>query len=193
MAQPAIKAIIFDCFGVLYLDAHESLSAEYPAVSQQLRDVNRQSDYGMIERADYIETVARLTGESPTAIEQFAQTEHRLNKHLIRYIQTKLRPHYKIGLLSNIGRDWINDFFDANQLHGLFDAVVVSSDEGITKPHPRIYEIISERLNIKPDECLMVDDLPDNCAGADAAGMAAIQYQDFTSFKRQLDSQLSRI
>lgn len=190
MGQPAIKAIVFDCFGVLYLDAHASLSIEYPDVAQQLSDINRQSDYGMIERSDYIETVARLTGETPTAVERFVETEHRLNKPLINYIQSKLRPYYKIGLLSNIGRDWINDFFDSHQLHDMFDAVVVSGDEGITKPHQRIYEIMAGRLNLRPEQCLMIDDREDNCAGADAAGMPAIYYRDFTSFKQQLEALL---
>lgn len=81
-----------------------------------------------------------------------------------------------MGLLSNIGRGWIDDFFDKHQLHDLFDAVVLSGEEGIAKPHPRIYELIAERLGVKPSECVMIDDLPENCAGADAAGMRSIFY-----------------
>lgn len=185
--KPVIEAVIFDCFGVLYVDAHESFAAEYPQVADELHDINRQSDYGMLTRTDYVEAVSRLTGETPTAVEQFVHGEHRLNAALVRLLQKELRPHYKIGLLSNIGQGWITDFFDTHQLHDLFDAVVLSGNEGITKPHPRIYEIASQRLGVAAERCLFIDDLEENCAGADAVGMRTIRYRDFAQLKRDLN------
>lgn len=171
-----IKAIIFDCFGVLYVDAHESFAAEFPSVAQELSDVNQQADYGMIDRQDYVKAVAQLTGATPESVVSFVNGEHEFNKVLGDYIVSELHSHYKIGMLSNIGRGWINSFFDINQLDNLFDAVVLSNEEGITKPHPRIYEITAERLGVEPYECVMIDDIEANCAGADAVGMHAIQY-----------------
>jgi epoxide hydrolase-like predicted phosphatase len=185
-----IKAIIFDCFGVLYLDAHESFAAEFPLVAQELRDINRQADYGMLGRDEYVSAVAQLTGATPESVESFVNGEHRLNEQLMDFIQSDLKTDYKIGLLSNIGREWINDFFDTHQLHDLFNAVVLSGEEGVTKPHPRIYEIMVERLGVEPHECVMIDDIADNCAGADAAGMKAIHYlsnrQMFAELKKML-------
>lgn len=171
-----IKAIIFDCFGVLHVDVHQSFAAEFPLVAEELHDINLRTDYGMLDRDEYVAAVAQLTGATPDSVESFVKGEHQLNVPLMQYIQSDLKSRYKIGLLSNIGRDWINNFFDKHQLHEVFDAVVVSGDEGITKPHPRIFEIMAERLGVKPHECIMIDDLESNCAGADAVGMKAIHY-----------------
>ena len=171
-----IKAIIFDCFGVLHVDVHQSFAAEFPAVADELHDINMQTDYGMLDRDEYIAAVARLTGATPDSVEAFVKGEHHLNTLLMEYIQSDLKPHYKIGMLSNIGRDWIDNFFNKHQLHDVFDAVVLSGEVGIIKPHPRVFEIIAERLNVEPYECVMIDDIEANCAGADAVGMKAIQY-----------------
>ena len=171
------KAIIFDCFGVLYVDAKQSLLETLPADrALELADVNQQGNYGLLNRDEYLQSVATISGKSVAEVEAFIESEHRFNKQLGDYITRELRPHYKIGMLSNIGRGWVDSFFDSNQIHGLFDAVVLSGDEGITKPHPRIFEIMAERIGVEPEECIMIDDLEPNCAGADAVGMKAIRY-----------------
>lgn len=171
-----IKAIIFDCFGVLHVDVHQSFAAEFPAVAEELHDINMQTDYGMLDRDEYIAAVARLTGATPESVESFVKGEHHLNVLLMQYIQSDLKSHYKIGMLSNIGRDWIDNFFNKHQLHDVFDAVVLSGEVGVTKPNSRVYEIVAERLSVDPSECVMIDDIEANCAGADAVGMKAIHY-----------------
>jgi len=185
-----VKAIIFDCFGVFYLDAHSSLVENFPSHQEELGNLRRQADYGFLDRAGYIDTIARLTSASHEELERIILHEHQINKPLIEYISTELKPYYKIGLLSNIGRGWIQNFFDEQQLHGLFDAVVLSGDEGITKPHPQIYELMAEKLFVQPEECIMIDDLPENAAGADAAGMEGIVYGNLRDLKRELSGLL---
>jgi putative hydrolase of the HAD superfamily len=187
----AIKAVIFDCFGVLYVDSKQSLLESISAERvQELRDIYQQSDHGFLGRDEYLQAVATISGKSVAEIEGFIASEHRFNEQLGDYIVSSLRPNYKIGMLSNIGRGWIDDFFDKNQIHDLFDAVTLSGEEGITKPHPRIYEIMAERLGVKPEQCIMIDDIPENCAGADAVGMKAIHYtsnqQVITDLKKLL-------
>lgn len=186
MAVPEFKAIIFDCFGVLYLDAKQSLLNTVPADrSQELADIFMQNNYGMMSRSDYIKAVAKISGMSEEEFETFTKHEHRLNSALIAHIH-ELKKNYKVGLLSNIGRDWITDFFDTHQLHDLFDEVVLSGDEGITKPHPRIYEIMAERIGFEPGQCLMIDDIQANCDGADAAGMQTIHYRNNEQLRKDL-------
>ncbi len=68
--------------------------------------------------------------------------------------------------------------------------MVVSGDEGVTKPHPQIYELMAERLSLQPEECLMIDDLPENAAGADAAGMQAMVYGNLFDLKSDLQRKL---
>lgn len=179
MAAPGIKAIIFDCFGVLYVDNKKSLLATVPFEKQKdLADVFMSNNYGYFDRADYLERVAAITGMTVAEVSDYVAAEHRLNAPLISLITEQLRPEYKIGLLSNIGREWIDDFFTKHQLHDYFDEVVLSGEEGITKPHPSIFALIASRLGVDPSECIMIDDIEENCEGAEMAGMRAIHFKD---------------
>jgi FMN phosphatase YigB (HAD superfamily) len=57
---------------------------------------------------------------------------------------------------------------------------------GITKPQPEIYELTAARLGVEPEECVMIDDLPNNVAGAQLAGMKGLVF----SSRRQLEKDL---
>lgn len=186
MKLEGIKAIVFDCFGVFYLDSHDLLVEHFPHVRHDLEDLRRQNDYGYFERNDYLQALVRLTGAEPAKIEEIILGEHAVNQPLIDYAKKELKPHYKLGLLSNVGRGWMDSFFDMHSRIELFDAVVLSGDEGVTKPHPQIYELVAERLGFEPEECLMIDDLPENAAGADVAGMHAIVYGNLYDLKQEL-------
>lgn len=53
-----------------------------------------------------------------------------------------------------------------------FDALVISEDVGVEKPDPRIFRVALDRLNLLPDEALMVgDSLERDVKGAKALGM----------------------
>lgn len=80
----------------------------------------------------------------------------------------------KAGLLSN---SWSTDHYDRKLLAELFDTVVLSADVGMHKPQPEIYRLAAERLGVAPEECLFVDDLKENCDGAEAVGMTAIWHR----------------
>ena len=60
----------------------------------------------------------------------------------------------------------------------LFDATVISGDVGMHKPQPEIYLLACERLEVEPADAVFVDDLRENCAGAEAVGMTAILHRD---------------
>ena len=59
-----------------------------------------------------------------------------------------------------------------------FDVVVESSVEGVRKPNPRIYEIACERLGVRPEEAVFLDDLGINLKPARAMGMTTIKVLD---------------
>ena len=186
MSVSSTKAIIFDCFGVLYLGAYRAMEEKCPDKAFELSELTKQADYGFLSREDYMKQLTELTGLNDTELRELIVDEYHLNEPLISYIRTNLKPYYKIGMVSNIGRGWIQNFFDEYELHDLFDAVVLSGDEGVLKPHPQIYELVAEKLGVEPEACLMVDDLPENIAGADAAGMRGIVYGNFRILTQEL-------
>jgi len=58
-----------------------------------------------------------------------------------------------------------------------FDGVFVSSDHLMLKPDVKIYTAFLEEYGLKGEECLFVDDMEANVAGAKAAGMNALQFK----------------
>ncbi len=187
-----VKAIIFDCFGVLYVDTTKAYFAEFPDKRTDLQAINVACDRGLMSREDYYEAVSTITGQPRAAVDIAFKREHTLNQAALTYIAHSLKPSYKIGLLSNIGRDWIQDFFDEYQLHELFDVTVFSSSEGILKPDVEIFRRTAERLKVLPEECIMIDDTLANCDGARLAGMQAVLYQDFETMKQVLQRLLQQ-
>lgn len=191
MAVLDTKAFVFDCFGVLYINKKQSLLQSLsPSIAIELQDIFQQGNYGLLSREEYIKAATSLTGLTTEEFEEASAGGFQLNSELIAKIR-KLKQTHKVGLLSNIGRGWIDDFFDTHQLHDLFDAVVLSGEEGVVKPQPRIYEIAAERLDIALSACVMIDDIADNCAGADAVGMKAIQYISNTQCFAELEKYAS--
>ena len=186
-----IKAIILDCFGVLYvpLDGgfYRSKVKNYAQHRAELEDLGRQADYGLINQDELITAVAELTGLEKEFVGDNIVGSMARNLELLDYAQG-LRPKYKLGMLSNISMHMMDQFFGAAERKQLFDDVVISSEVGMIKPHPEIYALAAGRLGVDVSEVVMVDDNGGNCEGAVAAGMAAILYKDFVTAKKQLES-----
>jgi putative hydrolase of the HAD superfamily len=79
------------------------------------------------------------------------------------------------GLVSN---SWSTSHYDRELLDQLFEIAVISAEVGLHKPQPEIYLLASQRLRVEPGGCVFVDDLRENCAGAEAVGMTAILHRD---------------
>ncbi len=187
----AIKAIIFDCFGVLVLSGRGLLYHDFPALKDQIYDFERQSDYGIISRSEFNEAVGQLAHLSPETIEDRYWSTSVLNESAIDLVkELKLSGRYKIGLLSNIGRGWLNDFMPVDQRLGLFDAEVLSGDVGMVKPALEMFEMAAQRLGVEPFECVMIDDLLTNIDGAERVGMKGVLFGTATQARTELDIQI---
>ena len=80
----------------------------------------------------------------------------------------------RTGLISNsmgAGR------YDRSTFPELFDGVVISGDVGMHKPQPEIFMLGAERAGVAPEESVFVDDLRQNCEGAEAVGMTSVLHR----------------
>ena len=81
----------------------------------------------------------------------------------------------RTGLISNSWGLGIYDRLDSTEL---FDVAVISGEVGLHKPQPEIYLLACERLGVEPAAAVFVDDLRENCAGAETVGMTAVLHRD---------------
>ena len=183
-----IKAVIFDCFGVLTGDLWKEFVASLPEDQQDTaRDLNRALDSGVLTHTEFYRHISALTGHKPQRVEDIITSPMQKNRALLDYIK-ELSVRYKIGLLSNISSDWITrEFLSAGEVK-LFDAMVFSYQIGITKPDGRAFMAVAENLMVQPHECIMIDDSKINCQGAEKVGMKAILYMDSATLKTNLKS-----
>lgn len=177
-----IQAVVFDCFGVLAYDGWLAYCDKYfddkPDSLEQAIVSNRKVDAGLISYEDFVTDVAQLAGISET--EARATLERNPpNEKLFAFIQSKLKPIYKIGMLSNAGANWLPDIFEQEQID-LFDEVVLSYQLGAIKPDPIMYQTVAARLGVAPEDCIFIDDQPRYVDAAVQQGMKGIRFETTT-------------
>jgi len=67
-----------------------------------------------------------------------------------------------------------------------FDGLVISGREGVTKPDPKIFEILCERHGFEPEQATFVDDSPANVATAIGLGFDAILFESSDQLRHLL-------
>lgn len=175
-----IKAIIFDCFGVLAEDGWTPFKRRYiadkPEIQQEIADLGKANDAGMLSYEEMVSQMAALIGVDRQLLEE-AVGRRVPNEELFTYIAQTLKSAFKIGMLSNASYDVMTKLFTPQQA-ALFDGSVISFETGLTKPDIRMFELIATRLNVLPNECLFIDDVERYCVAAEDAGMNSLWYQD---------------
>lgn len=181
-------AIIFDCYGVLYPQAYGDYFVQHAAAFSGARhlieELGEKVDLGQINRAEYFRTLGHVAGIDPRLMQAEIDERLRPDLALVAFIG-RLKPSYKIGLLSNAGPEEIEIVY-RDRLDGLFDAVTVSYEAGTTKPDPAIFLTCAERLAMPPKSCLFVDDSAGNIAGAREVGMQTVHYPQFGAIPPEL-------
>jgi putative hydrolase of the HAD superfamily len=82
------------------------------------------------------------------------------------------------ALLTNNVTEWRPMWTSQIDVDRLFDVVIDSSQVGVRKPEPRIYEITRERLCVRHSDIFFVDDLGQNLKPARALGWQTLKYDD---------------
>ena len=93
----------------------------------------------------------------------------------------------RTGLISN---SWGHGRYDRSVFPELFDGVVISGEVGLHKPQPEIFELGAEKVGLGPGDCVFVDDLRENCEGAEAVGMTAVLHRGAESTLPRLEELL---
>ncbi|MEK7602778.1 MAG: HAD family phosphatase [Patescibacteria group bacterium] len=183
-----IRAIIFDCFGVLvgrgFWDLYRVAGGDINKDSIFIDDILSRANSGLMSQADFHSEICEKLGITVNQWRDIVAREEPTNRELLEFIKQKLKPKYKIGILSNANNgvaerklgDWLN----------IFNDVVVSAEVGMMKPDKEIFMLACRRLGCRANEAVMVDDRQEYCVAANKIGMRYIVYKDLDQFKNEI-------
>ena len=106
---------------------------------------------------------------------------------------TRISANFKTGCITNnlpanaIGSAGGRSIYVADVM-ALFDHVIESAKIGLRKPDPRIYRLMTEKLDVDPKRCVYLDDLGVNLKPAREMGMTTIKVLDSTQAIAELEA-----
>jgi putative hydrolase of the HAD superfamily len=68
----------------------------------------------------------------------------------------------------------------------MFDAIVISGEVGMRKPEPEIFEHVLDRLGVRAEETVFVDDLDHNVRAAADLGIVAVHHTSYDATAAEL-------
>jgi len=197
-----IKAIIFDYGKVIGNDPSDYI---YKAVSKKFKiDRNKVKDEFFkfifsLERGEIPEKIFWKKLAKNLNIVDYKKLRRiwigEFRKHAkvdkkILSLANKLKNHYGLCLLSNNA-----SFYQKASLKKLlgkiFPVIIYSFEVKMRKPEKRIYLYTLEKLNLKPEECLIIDDDEKKLSYSRKLGMETIHFKSFLQFKNELITKLN--
>lgn len=188
-----IKAVIFDCFGVLVGSTYEPFKQKYLSHDKTLIDRFNEFDHlsseGKMTKPEAYVEFAKLANLPLQEATVFLDNNPK-NNELFEFIKNNLVGKYKIGYLSNSASNYLAELFTEDEL-ALFDDIILSYKFGMAKPTPEIYKLSAEHLGVQPSECVFIDDQQKYLLGAEKTGMKIILYKSYNEFKSELKEVLN--
>lgn len=98
---------------------------------------------------------------------------------------------YRLYILSNYGR---RTYAQTRETGLSFledvDGQLFSFEVHQIKPEPEIYQTLLRKFDLKPEECVFLDDRADNIAAAEDAGIHGIQFTGYEAARTKLEELL---
>jgi FMN phosphatase YigB (HAD superfamily) len=101
-------------------------------------------------------------------------------------IESLKKNGYRLGLLSIHAKEWIVHCEKEFDYHRLFDSFMYSFEVAICKPEKKAFELMLQKLDVTPEECLFIDDSPKNTASAKDMGITVLDFTTPEQLKNDL-------
>lgn len=195
-----IKAILFDMDGVL-IDAkewhYESLNKALSLFGSEISRYDHLVTFDGLPTKKKLEMLS-LEGGFPTGLHQFVNELKQVYTMEIVYAKCKPIFHhqyalsklkddgYRLAVCSNSIRNTIDIMMQKSNLSQYLDFFLSNQDVVHGKPNPEIYIKGIEKLGLKPEECLIVEDNENGVKAALASGAHLLKVEnvdDVTYFK----------
>ena len=193
-----MRGLLVDFGGVLTTNVFDSFKAfcraeglPEDAVKRIFRErgeglaLLRRLERGELTVDEFSQRFAPLLGVEPDGLVERLFGGVGPDEPMIDAVRRARAAGIRTGLISNSWGDGLA--YDPELLRELFDVVVISGEVGLHKPEPEIFRLAAQRIGLVPQECVFVDDLRENCAGAEAVGMTAILHRGSEGTLSQLE------
>jgi len=192
-----MKAVVFDIGGVLvdwqphlaWVEALGSEEAAHAFIERTgFRERNARGDCGELF-ADLAQELddpedQRLFAAYVGLYSRTVETAIHGTWEVLDRLKTQGTPVHAITNWS--AETWPEGLKAQPRLGEVFETLVVSGQEGVMKPDPRIFHLLCERASIAPADCVFIDDAPHNVDGARAVGMDGIHFTTPQALKTAL-------
>ena len=99
-----------------------------------------------------------------------------IRDYAIPWVQELKAKGYKVWYLSNFSEKTEIECADSIAFIPYMDGGILSWKDKVIKPDPKIYQLMLERFGLVAQECVFVDDLPENVQGAVNEGIHGIVF-----------------
>jgi HAD superfamily hydrolase (TIGR01509 family) len=191
-----IKGVIFDMDGVIVdsEELHEHCEKEvlkqYNAVltSELFKDVKGMRDK---ETFQYYSRHFDIKEHPDILLQKKMEIFTRLMQKKMRVypgfkdLAKKCKNRFKVGLVTSSSKQSVSTILKHFDIKHLFDAIVTAEDVQLAKPYPEPYVKIAEKLHVKANQCLVIEDAIHGITSAKTAGAKCIAVTN-TFPKKQL-------
>ncbi|MBN2617677.1 MAG: HAD family phosphatase [Spirochaetales bacterium] len=194
----SIKNIIFDLGGVVF-NWQPSLLLSSLFNNKKIEDtivenLLKQSDWekldqGVLSREDAIKNSILRSGLEREYFETFFNhipEALSLIQDTVDIIYNLKQKGYNLFVLSNMHIEFAKYLISEYNFWDQFNDIVFSCDVKMIKPNTNIYQLLLERNNLNPNQCLFIDDTKINLDTAENLGITTIQFTNSADLKEKL-------
>jgi HAD superfamily hydrolase (TIGR01509 family) len=194
---PKIRALIFDLFGVVISFDENSV---YRRLASHCRDpeLTFRAIHGLVSTPELItgqwtlkHLHQKLKSEQGLSLNlhQFAEewlTPYTAAMPGVAELLLELRGRYRLVLLSNVDRYYLEVIRDQHPELASFEVQLVSCELGLAKPATAAFQAAVQACESLPAECFFVDDKAENVAAAERLGIPGHLFKDTKSLRASL-------
>ena len=187
------KLIIFDFFGVISSEIAPVWLRKYFNEEDAKRiklEIVSKVDSGEITEMELYRQLGELANVTPDEVAKDWMDLVKINEELVKFIR-KIKENHKVILLSNASSTYLRKILNRYELIPLFDEIIISSEVKLVKPGSEIYQLALDRMQVKPEESVMIDDNIVNVNGAKQIGIDGILYTNVNSLIEELKQDLN--
>ena len=133
-----------------------------------------EAELGRIRQREFELRLGKLLGVSDNNLTARICADLQPCEPMLALVERIRAAGIKTALLSNSWGAGDYDIYHDYDLQRLFDAIVISDQVGLAKPHPAIYELTVDKMGILATDCVFADDVPLNLEPAGALGMTTV-------------------